>query len=162
MGKVRGMAETRDGWGKAEIIIGAVAALGSIAIPVALFVVGNSLSERQRQASEKQLQADRVERMLAHLASEKADEKKLAVRVLEFFVAENQFPAELLPAVVEIASTDAHEDVADPASDVLQKVAQGGETPVASAARRGLAALPARLNFHTPAASDQTSASAST
>jgi hypothetical protein len=155
------MADTRDGWAKAEILIGAVAALGSIAIPVALFVVGNSLSERQRQASDKQLQADRVERMLTHLASEKSDEKKLAVRVLEFFVAENQFPAELLPALVEIASTDAHEDVADTASDVLQKVAQGGETPVASAARRGLAALPARLNFHAPSAPDQASTSTS-
>ena len=117
------MGDARDVWGKAEVVIGAVAALGSIAIPVALFVVGNGLSARQQEASAKQLEADRVERMLGHLASDKPDEKKLAVRVLEFFVSEDQFPAELLPAVVEIASSDTHEDVADTASDVLQKVA---------------------------------------
>jgi hypothetical protein len=117
------MGDARDAWGKAEVIISAVAALGSIAIPVALFVVGNGLSARQQEASARQLEADRVERMLGHLTSDKPDEKKLAVRVLEFFVTENQFPAELLPAVVEIASTDTHEDVADTASEVLQKVA---------------------------------------
>jgi hypothetical protein len=142
------MAETRDGWGKAEVIIGAVSALGSIAIPVALFVVGNGLSARQQEASAKQLEADRVERMLGHLASDKPDEKKLAVRVLEFFVTEKQFPGELLPAIVEIASSDTHEDVADTATEVLQKVAQTGEAPVASAAQRGLAGLPPRINFH--------------
>lgn len=50
------MAETRDRWAKAEVIIGAVSALGSIAIPVALFVVGNGLAERQRLASDKQVE----------------------------------------------------------------------------------------------------------
>jgi hypothetical protein len=152
------MAETRDSWGKAEVIIGAVSALGSIAIPVALFVVGNGLAERQRVASDKQLQADRVERMLGHLTSDKPDEKKLAVRVLEFFVSEQQFPGELLPAIIEIASSDAHEDVADTASDVLQKVAQTGDPQVAAAARKGLAALPARVNFHPGTRDDRNAA----
>src|SRR6266700_2478431 len=155
------MAENRDGWGKAEVIIGALSALGSIAIPVALFVVGNGLAERQRVASDKQLEADRVERMLGHLASDKADERKLAVRVLEFFVAEKQFPGELLPAVVEIASSDVHEDVADTASEVLQKVAQQtGDPQAASAAQRGLAALPPRINWHPGATRDDKSAAA--
>ena len=152
------MAETRDGWAKAEVIIGAVSALGSIAIPVALFVVGNGLAERQRLASDKQVEADRVERMLVHLTSDKADEKKLAVRVLEFFVAENQFPAELLPAVVEIASSDRQEDVADTASEVLQKVAQGGDPRTSAAAEKSLAALPPRINFRPTGREDKSSA----
>src|SRR4051794_12553444 len=155
------MAEARDVWGKAEVIIGAVAALGSIAIPVALFVVGNGLSARQQESSAKQLEADRVERMLGHLTSDKPDEKKLAVRVLEFFVTENQFPAELLPAVVEIAATDTHQDVADTASDVLQKVAsQTLDKQAASAAEKGLAALPPRVNFHPAESGDKTAAAA--
>lgn len=143
------MGEARDVWGKVEVLIGGVAALGSIAIPVALFIVGNSLSARQQEASNRQLEADRVERMLGHLSSDKPDEKKLAVRVLEFFVSEDQFPAELLPAVVEIASSDTHEDVADTASEVLQKVAaQTRDKQAASAAEKGLAALPPRVNVH--------------
>lgn len=142
------MAETRDGWGKLEVIFGAVGALGSIAIPVMLFVVGNRVNERQRADAGKQLQADRVERMLGHLASDNANEKKMAVRVLEFFVSENQLPSELLPALVEIASSDSKEDVADTASDVLEQVAKSREPGVAQAAQRGLAALPVRVNVH--------------
>ena len=155
------MGETRDAWGKAEVIIGAVSALGSIAIPLALFVVGNRLSEHQQEASAKQLEADRVERMLGHLTSDKPDEKKLAVRVLEFFVAEKQFPGELLPAIVEIASSDTHQDVADTASEVLQKVAaQTGDTQTASAAQRGLAGLPPRLNVQGTPEGDKSAAAA--
>jgi hypothetical protein len=151
--------ETRDAWGKAEVVFGAVAALGSIAIPVMLFIVGNRLSERQQEASAKQLEADRVERMLGHLSSDKPDEKKLAVRVLEFFVSEKQFPGELLPAIVEIASSDSHEDVADTASEVLQKVAaQTTDTQAATAAQKGLAALPPRLNLHPAAQGDKSTA----
>jgi hypothetical protein len=157
------MGDARDAWGKAEVIIGAVAALGSIAIPVALFVVGNGLSARQQEASARQLEADRVERMLGHLTSDKPDEKKLAVRVLEFFVTENQFPAELLPAVVEIASTDTHEDVADTASEVLQKVAsQTSDKQTAAAAEKGLAALPPRVNLHPAEGGERNAAAAVT
>ena len=155
------MGDARDIWGKAEVVIGGVAALGSIAIPVALFIVGNGLSARQQDASAKQLEADRVERMLGHLTSDKPDEKKLAVRVLEFFVTENQFPAELLPAVVEIAASDTHEDVADTASEVLQKVAaQTHDKQAASAAEKGLAALPPRVNLHPAEAGDKSAAAA--
>jgi hypothetical protein len=155
------MGDARDAWGKAEVIISGVAALGSIAIPVALFVVGNGLSARQQQASARQLEADRVERMLGHLASDKPDEKKLAVRVLEFFVTEDQFPAELLPAVVEIASSDTHEDVADTASEVLQKVAsQTRDKQAAATAEKGLAALPPRVNLHPAESGDKSAAAA--
>jgi hypothetical protein len=155
------MGEARDPWGKAEVIIGAVSALGSIAIPLALFIVGNRLSEHQQEASAKQLEADRVERMLGHLTSDKPDEKKLAVRVLEFFVAEKQFPGELLPAIVEIASSDSHQDVADTASEVLQKVAaQTGDAQAASAAQRGLAGLPPRLNVEAAPQGDKSATAA--
>jgi hypothetical protein len=133
---------------------GAVAAVGSIAIPVALFVVGNKLADRQRVAGEKQVEADRVERMLVHLASDKADEKKLAVRVLEYFVSSQQFPQELLPALVEIASSDRKEDVAATAASVLEKVAAGpSSAEVTAQAKEGLSSLPPRINFH-PAESD--------
>ena len=75
------MGETRDRWSKAEVIFGAVGALGSIAIPIMLFVVGNRIAARQEADSEAQLRADRVERMLGHLASTNADERRLAVNV---------------------------------------------------------------------------------
>jgi hypothetical protein len=137
-----------------QTFAGAISALGSIAIPIALFVVGSQLTERQRVAGEKQVVADRVERMLVHLASEKADEKKLAVRVLEYFVSAQEFPPELLPAVVEIASSDGKEDVAADATSVLEKVAAGpANDPVTAQAKLGLSSLPPRVNVH-PAASD--------
>jgi hypothetical protein len=152
MRKYMPMADTRDFWSKVQVLTSLIAALGGVAIPVTLFLVGNRFSERQRSAAEKQLQADRVERMLAHLASEKSDEKKLAVRILEFFVSEQQFPGELLPAVMEIASSDAKEDVAASATRVLQKAAQSREPQIAKEAQRGLSALPPRINVHpTPA-----------
>jgi hypothetical protein len=141
-----------------QTLSSAVAAVGSIAIPLAIFLIGTRIADRQKDASDKQaeaqrlatdkqLQADRVERMLAHLASEKADEKKLAVRVLEFFVSERQFPAELLPALVEIASSDGKEDVAATASAVLQKVAEGPPTDKISVeAKKGERKISAKPN----------------
>jgi hypothetical protein len=149
----------RDTWDKVDVAAKAVGAVGSIAIPVALFLVGQQISERQRVAADKQLQADRVERMLAHLASQNPDEKKLAVRVLEFFVSDRQFPAELLPPLQEIASSAQKEDVAESATVVLQRVAAGGQREVASAAKAGLASLPPRVNVH-PAAQDGNKAQA--
>jgi hypothetical protein len=140
-----------------------VAAMGSIAIPLAIFLIGNRITDRQKEsadkqaeaqraATEKQLEADRVERMLAHLASDKADEKKLAVRVLEFFVSERQFPAVLLPALVEIASSDGKEDVAATATAVLQKVADGPASDKTTAeAKQGLSSLPPRIDVHSSA-----------
>jgi len=154
------MGDTRDGWGKLQVLMGVVSALGSVAIPVVLFVVGNRIADRQRLAAERQLQADRVERMLAHLASEKANEKKLAVRVLEFFVSEEEFPRELLPALVEIASSDAKEDVSATASAVLQRVAQSDNAQAASEAKRGLSSLPPRINLHAPASQGRRTESA--
>jgi hypothetical protein len=145
------MAEERDGWGKAEVIIGALGALGSIAIPVMLFVVGNAISERQAQDSAQQLQADRVERMLGHLASTNADERRLAVKVVKYFSGTEQaFPEALIPILIEVASSDAQEDVAASASLALEKVANGTKGPIATAAQTGLSTLPPRLNVRAP------------
>ena len=58
------MGDTRDGWSKAEVIFGALGALGSIAIPIMLFVVGNRIAARQqaRHASDyKKADAIRAE-----------------------------------------------------------------------------------------------------
>jgi hypothetical protein len=144
------MAETgpRDSWGKFEIIFGAVGAIGSIAIPVVLFVVGSGISERQRLSSDKQIEADRVEKMLTHLSSDNADERKLTVHVLGFLVSENQFPAQLLPAINQMATADGHEDVANSAAEVLETATTSAEPAIAKAAQTALAALPARVNIH--------------
>ena len=124
------MGETRDGWSKAEVIFGALGALGSIAIPIMLFVVGNRIAARQEEDSEAQLQADRVERMLGHLASTNADERRLAVNVVKYFSGTPQaFPEDLIPLLIEVASADPKEDVAATASGALEKLAQGGQGP---------------------------------
>ncbi|HXI56759.1 MAG TPA: hypothetical protein VNO55_11910 [Polyangia bacterium] len=150
----------RDWWGKFEIIFGAVGALGSIAIPVALFVVGSGITERQRLASDKQIEADRVEKMLTHLSSDNADERKLTVRVLGFLVSENQFPAQLLPAINQMATADGHEDVANSAAEVLETATKSAEPTIAKAAQTALAALPARINIHSPDKEQATAAAA--
>ena len=121
------MGETRDRWSKAEVIIGAIGAAGSIAIPIMLFVVGNRIAERQAEDSARQLQADRVERMLGHLASTNADERRLAINVVKYFSGTGQaFPEDLIPVLIEVASTDPKEDVAASASARPREVAQAG------------------------------------
>jgi len=146
------MGETRDGWSKAEVIFGALGALGSIAIPIMLFVVGNRIAARQEADSAAHLQADRVERMLGHLASTNADERRLAVNVVRYFSGKAQaFPEDLIPLLVEVASADPKEDVAATASGALEKLAEGGQGPVAAeAAKVGLRKLPPRLNVRGP------------
>ena len=139
------MAETRDGWGKLDVLATAVGALGSIAIPVVLFVVGNQVNQRQQSDADKQLQADRVEKMIGHLASDNADERKLAVTAMEFFVSEDQLPRALLPLLLEIASSDNREDVSDTAAGVVQRAEQSQHADVASQARAGLLAMPVRV-----------------
>jgi hypothetical protein len=153
------MSETRDGWGRVEVIVQTVSALGSIAIPIALFVVGSRLTERQRQDSEMQIQADRVERMLGHLASASGDERKLAIRVLQFFSNQHEFPAELVPVLVDIASTDSRKDVAATASAALENVARAPTSDVSVAAQKGLSTLPVRVNVQAPP-KDRTAAAA--
>jgi hypothetical protein len=144
------VSEPRDGWGKFEIAVQTLSALGAIAIPIALFVVGNRITERQRQDSETQIQADRVERMLGHLASDSGEERKLAIRVLQFFSNEHEFPAELVPVLVDIASTDSRNDVAATASAALENVAQAPQGDASTAAQKGLSALPVRVNVKAP------------
>ena len=144
------VAEAKDGWDKIDVATKVISALGSIAIPIALFVVGNRLSERQQLQSVAQLKADRVERMLVHLVSQNAEEKKLAVRVCDFLANQQQFPPELLPALTELATSDAREGYSASASDALQKAAQSSDQVVARLARDSLSAMPPRLNVHAP------------
>ena len=99
---VAGMAD-KDLRDTTQAVSAVFSTIGSIAIPLMIFVVGNRIATAQRAAADKQVEADRVERMLAHLVSDKADEKKLTVRVLEFLVKEGQFPSELMPALIEVA-----------------------------------------------------------
>jgi hypothetical protein len=142
------VAEARDGWDKIDITTKVLSALGSIAIPIAVFVVGNRLSARQQDQSVAQLRADRVERMMAHLVSQNPDEKKLAVRVCAYLANEQQFPAELMPMLAELATSDAREDVSASASDALQMAAQSPDQEVARLARKSLSSMPPRLNVH--------------
>ena len=145
------MGETRDRWSKAEVIIGAIGAAGSIAIPIMLFVVGNRIAERQAEDSARQLQADRVERMLGHLASTNADERRLAINVVKYFSGTGQaFPEDLIPVLIEVASADPKEDVAATASAALERVAQAGHGNAAAAAKSGLSKLRPRLNVRAP------------
>ena len=144
------MSEPRDRWGKVEVIVQTLSALGSIAIPVALFVVGNRITERQQQDSEMQIQADRVEKMLGHLASDSGDERKLAIRVLQYFSNQHEFPAELVPVLVDVASTDSRKDVAATASAALENVAHAPPSDVSAAAQKGLSTLPVRVNVQAP------------
>jgi hypothetical protein len=144
------MGDTRDGWSKAEVLIGAIGAAGSIAIPIMLFVVGNEIAARQAEGSARQLQADRVERMLGHLASTNADERRLAVSVVRYYGgAQDAFPADLVALLIEVANVDPNEEVAATASVALEKVAQG-QGPSADVARTALQKLTPRLNVRGP------------
>ena len=158
------MGETRDGWSKAEVIFGVLGSLGSIAIPIMLFVVGNKIAARQEADSAAQLQADRVERMLGHLASTNADERRLAVNVVRYFSGTAQaFPEDLIPLLIEVASADPREDVAATATGALEKLAQGGQGPVAAeAARIGLGKIPSRLNVSGPREDERVAAATAT
>src|SRR5262245_35085009 len=144
------MGEPRDGWGKAEVIIGAIGAAGSIAIPIMLFVVGNQIAERQAEDSARQLQADRVERMLGHLASTNTEERRLAVSVVRYFSATEAFPEDLIPLLIEVAAVDPKEEVAATASITLEKVASEGRGAAAAAAKSALLKLPSRVNVSGP------------
>lgn len=143
--------EERDGWGKAEITFGAIGALGSILIPIALFVLGRQLTNQQQEQSDAQLKADRVERMLSHLASTNDYERKLTIKALGYLASVDQFPRELVSAVVEVASSDSHEDVSNTATAVLQTVRDSKEADAARVAQQGLDKLPPRVNVHVQA-----------
>jgi hypothetical protein len=76
----------------------------------------------------------------------------LAVRVAEYFVTQNQLPQELLQAVVEIARSSQTEDLADSATQLLEKAASTQGSPaLAAAAKTALSEPPARLDVHAPA-----------
>ena len=124
------MGETRDRWSKAEVIFGAAGALGSIAIPIMLFVVGNRIAARQEADSAAQLQADRVERMLGHLASTNADERRLAVNVVRYFSGTAQaFPEDLIPMLIEVASADPRRTSPPPPPARSRSWPRGGRGP---------------------------------
>ena len=71
-----------------------------------LFVVGNRIAERQAEDSALQLQADRVERMLGHLASTNADERGSAIDLVKYSSGTGRgwFPEDAIPVLIEVAS----------------------------------------------------------
>lgn len=102
--------DSRDGWAKLDV---ASKAIGSILIPLALFVASqriasqqkeneNKRSEQQRIAQDSQRMADRATQLLKSLASRDTVERDLAMTVATYFGQQRQLPRELIPAMLQV------------------------------------------------------------
>lgn len=136
----------RDGWGKFDIAIKAIAAL---LIPVVILLVSQWYASQQKKADEDRLKqeqaaaeaqqnSDRVTLLLSHLASENTRERLLALKFVEYLVQSGQFPEALLPAVLsmvndqvpEVAHDASHtfEEVLNKSPDLARSVEQAAQT----------------------------------
>jgi hypothetical protein len=129
---------SRDRWSKFDI---SAKALAAILLPVVIFYFtyqqqrSNELRlqqektseerklEQQRMADLAQRNADRVTVHLNHLASNNPNERRLSLQVLSFFARNNQFPDELLAAVI-LATDDKDPGVANASSATLAQAAK--------------------------------------
>src|SRR5262245_41495123 len=95
--------EQKDGWDKFTII---TTVIGSILLPIIIFIVSNRYTEQQnkdnenrlaqqREADAAQRNADRVTTLLTHLASNNPQERLLAWRFVAYLAQNNLFPQEL-------------------------------------------------------------------
>lgn len=95
--------ESKDGWDKVAII---TAVIGSLLLPIIIFLASYWFTEQQRQADEARLNeqkkadaaqtnADRISALLTHLASNNPKERLLAWRFANYLVQNGLFPEEL-------------------------------------------------------------------
>jgi hypothetical protein len=134
--------EKRDGWSKLDIITKAVA---GILLPVIILIVGHWLTVQQQKANEARLQqqkeadqatrdqqreaeqaqrnADRISTYLNHLASTNPKERKLALQVMSYLADNNQFPKELVGAVIA-SLDDKDKEVARLSAETLTQAAK--------------------------------------
>jgi murein L,D-transpeptidase YcbB/YkuD len=109
--------------------------LTGVLIPVTIVIAGHLVARQQQQDSDATLKqqresdlaernADRAANLLKFLASENVRERQLAVRVVEHLVKENQLPAELGPALINVSLTDPDPEVARVASESLPQIYQ--------------------------------------
>ncbi|KFA93243.1 LytR C-terminal domain-containing protein [Archangium violaceum] len=108
-------------WDKADVLI---KALAGIALPVALALVGYWFSAQEQERTTRQLQADRVERMLSHLTSENPRQRVLAIRVSRFLAERRQLPPELLDVLIATAEGDPERKVSEEAVEALGRIAE--------------------------------------
>jgi carboxypeptidase family protein len=134
--------EKRDGWVKLDIIAKAIA---GILLPIIILIVGNLLTTQQQKANEARLQqqkeadrarldqqreadqaqhnADRVSVYLNHLASTNPNERKLALQAMAYLADNNQFPKELVGAVIA-SLDDKDKEVASVGTETLTQAAK--------------------------------------
>ncbi len=123
--------------------------LAKATIPVILFYATFHINGQVQERALLQLQADRAERMLSRLLSEREEERLATLAIVSYLAREQQFPQELLPVLTHLASRDKQENVAEAATETLQKVAEQAAAPeVKSAARETLRTLPMRVYIH--------------
>jgi hypothetical protein len=126
--------------------IGKLAA--AVVIPIAIVVIGNNYTARQRENDAKRMKLDRVERMLAHLSSQNDVERELSLVAARYMAASGEFPEELVGIVQQRAATDSSAPEKAAAYAVLQSAAGAADMAVSTSAQAALAALPPQAFIH--------------
>ncbi|HEY0003970.1 MAG TPA: peptidoglycan-binding domain-containing protein [Pyrinomonadaceae bacterium] len=109
--------------------------LTGVLIPLTIVIVGQLVTRQQQRDSDASLKqqresdlaqrnADRAANLLKSLSSENVRERQLAVRVVAHLLSQNQFPAELGPALISVSLTDPDPEVARVASESLPQAYQ--------------------------------------
>lgn len=123
--------------------------LAKATIPVILFYATFQINDQAQQRAQLQLQADRAERLLTRLLSDKEDERLASLAIVSFLAKQGQFPDELMPVLTHLAGKDKQENVAEAAAVALKKVAdEAKDEKVANLARQNLQTLPSRVYIH--------------
>jgi len=118
--------EPRDGWDIFDII---TKAAGALLLPIFILVASDWYTTQQKnsdyarlaqqkEADDAQRNTDRVTLLLTHLASNNPKERLLTVHFIEYLAQTKQFPADLLPIVLNSVN-DENVEVAHTASHVL-------------------------------------------
>ena len=122
------MAEPQDWWQKAEIVTKIVSSIAAIFLPIALLIVGNQLTQRQKGIEYSKQQAEskasRLTTIVDQLSSENIKKRQLAIKVAEFLGKNDQLPRELIPALMVIIQSDPSKDVSTEARESLENIAK--------------------------------------
>ena len=122
------MAEPRDWWQKAEIVTRIVSSIAAIFLPIALLIVGNQLTKRQKDIESSRQQAEskasRLTLLVEQLSSDNSKKIQLAIKVAEFLGKNDQLPGELIPALMEIIQGNSDKNISTKARESLENIAK--------------------------------------
>jgi hypothetical protein len=152
----------KNGWSKAQEML---PWLQGVLLPVAVAAVGGLYTYVQNNHNERNLQQEKdradvtsraaqASQLLIHLASTNDRERLLSIKLAEQLGKDNLLPQELVPVLIEIASSDPSAAVSRAAGEALADtkrvttVAPNGNVSTQSVAPATLQTLPARVYVH--------------